>query len=239
VNHWFKSDLMTRTLLNGLPALFVLTSQAAPFRNLDFQSPNTRVLSTMNSGSVYLVKDVIPGWRVQYGSASQDVVFYNGGSQLFASAQLYGPSVPRRGDKFEFSMKSGLFFDGIGNATGAAIIYQIGEVPPTAKSISFEANIYQRYNDLHVSLGGQLLTLIELEKTGDFNHYAADVSAWAGKTSELRFSIEPGDYQFDSYVFLGNIRFSAIPAPAIPEPSTWALLITGLAALAWNHRRRA
>ena len=218
--------------------LIQLRCVSAAFRNLDFQSPNTRVLSTMNPGSVYLVKDVIPGWRVQYGSASQDVVFYNGGSQLFASAQLYGPSVPRSGDKFEFSMKSGLFFDGIGNAVGAAIIYQIGEVPPTAKSISFEANIYQRYNDLQVSLGGQLLTLIEMEKIGYNNYYVADVSAWAGKTSELRFSIEPGDYQFDTYVFLGNIRFSAIPAPAIPEPSTWALLITSLSALAWDHRCR-
>ena len=225
---------MNRLSLWCVLYLLVLTVRAASFRNLDFQSPNIKGLS----GPTGLVKDIIPGWRLQYGNAIPDVMFYNSASQIFASAQLYGPEAPRIGDTFKFWMKSGLFFDNISDGVGAATIYQIGQVPLTAKSIRFEAIIYQSYNDLHVSLGGQLLTLIELEKIGDFNHYAADVSAWAGKTSELRFSIEPGDYQFDTYVGLGNIRFSAIPAPAIPEPSTWALLITGLAALAWNRRRQ-
>ena len=66
--------------------LTISLCQAAAFRNLDFQSPNTQRIS----GSVDLVKYIIPGWSLQYGGVNQDSMWYNGISLLFPSAQLLG-----------------------------------------------------------------------------------------------------------------------------------------------------
>ena len=65
--------------------------------------------------------------------------------------------------------------------------------------------------------------------------YEADVSAWAGKTTELRFTVVPGNYP-DASSTLADIEFSPLPISTIPEPSTWALLAMGLAALGWATR---
>jgi len=204
--------------------------RGAEFKNLDFQSPNVRRI-TERFG---LVRDVIPGWRLQIAEQDQDWMFYNNTCFICPSAQLQGPEVPGVGDTFTFSIKSGLLLDGSGNMATASI-YQVGEVPSTAKSLQFQAGLgfQTTISDLQVFLGGQLLPLVEL---GTPWSYGADVASLAGTTKELRFSINPGAYLDGSWVQLADIQFSSTPVPAIPEPSTWALLATGLAALGWATR---
>jgi len=133
-------------------------------------------------------------------------------------------------------MKSG-FLLGVGTMA-AVSIYQVGEVPESSKSIRFEANMFPSDSYLHVSMAGQELSLIGTPN-GDPFRYEVDISSWAGKTGELRFTVGPGSDLVGGT--LADIEFSSIPVSPIPEPSTWALLATGLAALGWaarNSRKR-
>lgn len=205
----------------------------ADFKNLDFQSPNVRTI-TERFG---LVKDIIPGWRLQIADQDRNWMFYNNVSQLFPSAGLYGPEVPRLADKFTFGMKTGVFFDGSNVILASASVFQVGEVPEFAKSIHFRAHMFPVDENLHISMDGQIVQFQRLS-SGDTEMlfgYEADVSAWAGKTAELRFTVVPGNYP-DSSAALADIEFSPMPVSAIPEPSTWALLATGLVAVGWVTR---
>lgn len=215
-----------------------MVCHSAAFRNLDFQSPNIRILSIPKPGGEHQVHDVIPGWRLQVAEQNRDWMFYNNISLLFPSAQLLGPKVPRIGDEFTFTINSGIIFDGFKETMGTASIYQIGQVPESAKSIHFRALMLRISDNLHVSLDGQVLQFQRFADgdEGDFFGYEADVSDWAGKTAELRFTVGPGDYPRGAGGPLADIEFSSIPVAAIPEPSTWALLATGLAAVGWVTR---
>ena len=76
---------------------------------------------------------------------------------------------------------------------------------------------------LEVTFAGQPLTLI---KTGDgirYDKIAADISAYAGQTGELRFT--SSNLQITTFDYLDAIRFSPV---AVPEPNTVALLALGL-----------
>lgn len=220
--------------------LLSVSCQGAAFRNLDFQSPNIRVLARSEPWIDHLVKDVIPGWHLQFGGVEQNLMLYNNSTQLFANAILQGPRVPRVGDIFMFHMNTGISFDFSYENMASASIYQVGQVPASAKSIHFHVGFgfHTSIHDFHVTINNTLLPLIEYDAMEHTIHYQADVSSWAGGTAELRFTVEP-DREFNgfhNYVGLGAIEFSPIPVPAIPEPSTWALLATGLAALGWATR---
>jgi len=194
-------------------------------------------------GREHQVDDVIPGWRLQVAEQNRDWMFYNNISLLLPRAKLLGQKVPNIVGEFTFTIKFGIVFDFFKKTMGTASIYQIGQVSESAKSIHFAALMLRIFENLHVSMDGQVLQLQRFGdgNAGDFFGYEADVSAWAGKTAELRFTVGPGDYPNGAGGSLADIEFSAIPVPAIPEPSTWALLATGLAALDWatrNSRQR-
>lgn len=130
------------------------------------------------------------------------------------------------------------------------VLWQTGDIPSDASSLRF---LYHG-NDLQVSVGGEVRPLYALPDvpTGDpeipvFHYYAVDVSPYAGQTVELRFQFRsrgyddfsevprrPGEPDAQSHV-LDDLSFS--PLPAVPEPSTWALL--GLGALSLALARRA
>ena len=127
---------------------------------------------------------------------------------------------------------------------------QTGDIPADAQSLRF---LYHG-NDLRVHLGGALATVHFLEDraSGDpdvplFHYYAVDVSGFAGQTTLLQFEFRsfgnypgreptvPGWPDAKMHV-IDDLSFS--PLPAVPEPSTWALLGVGLGALLWRGRRR-
>ncbi len=129
---------------------------------------------------------------------------------------------------------------------------QTGDIPLDAQSLRF---LYHG-NDLRVFLADSERTLQPLPDviSGDpqiplYHYFAVDVSPYAGQTVELRFEFRsqgyddfrlipprlPGEPDAQSHV-LDDLSFS--PLPAVPEPSTWALLGLGVAALAWGSRKR-
>lgn len=129
---------------------------------------------------------------------------------------------------------------------------QTGEVPLGSQSLRF---LYHG-NDLKVFLGGDERTLYSLPDviSGDpqiplYHYFAVDVSPYAGRTVELRFDfysrgydedwgeyppLYPGEPHPQNHV-LDDLSFSPL---AVPEPSTWALLGLGSAALVWGTRKQ-
>lgn len=87
-------------------------------------------------------------------------------TSFFPVPDCMAPKFPV-GDAFTFSMKSGLRLDGSGTMA-AASIYQVGEVPSTAKSIRFQVSLgfQTSVGDLHVTLDNTLLPLIESDAMG-------------------------------------------------------------------------
>jgi hypothetical protein len=114
-------------------------------------------------------------------------------------------------------------------------VFQTGDIPRDANSLQFVGNIGPRVDLLHVFLGGQELQLVKQEPIGFGYRFGAEVTAWAGKTAELRFTIEPGSQSFFGSAGLGDIRFS--PVALVPEPSTWALLCVSGVLLLWVAKR--
>ena len=205
----------------------------SPFLNLDFQSPNIKAISNPQSGGVVRVHDALPGWQLQIGNEFRQLMYYNNVCITCPSASLGGPENPVNGDAFGFTIKSGYYSPNF--TMLATSIYQTGDVPIKAQSLQFVAGVDPNFESLHVSVGGQQLRFIQLEKNAFYEYrYAADVSKWAGEAAELRFTIGPGAFDEGAAASLAGIHFSPDPLPATPEPSTWALLCTGLAALIWN-----
>lgn len=103
----------------------------------------------------------------------------------------------------------------------SAGIAQTGVVPLTTKSLRFLGDIY---GSLGVSLDGNSIQIHALESTPQGTVFGADISSWAGQTTELRFSTLGTYANPFTFISLDNIQFSP---QAIPEPS-----VAGFVALA-------
>jgi hypothetical protein len=122
-----------------------------------------------------------------------------------------------------------------------ASIFQTGDVPAQAKSITFL--MQGAYGPAPiVTLGATPINLVTLSDNSNVYTMAGDVSAFAGQTLELKFLCEGTGtpYAYNTSVESGfemdNINFSTV---AIPEPSSYAALISGTALLgAWILRKR-
>jgi len=113
-----------------------------------------------------------------------------------------------------------------------ASIRQTGLVPATSRSIQFKAQTEP--GAFSVSLDGVSLPYFNLSTGSGYSVYGADVSAFAGRTVELEFSLSrlPGtDY---SNWNIDSIQFSDL---AIPEPGVAAFVVVG-GVLLWRFRRR-
>lgn len=103
-----------------------------------------------------------------------------------------------------------------------AEISQTGTIPMSAQSLRFLATSLTPV----VSFGGNTLATQRIAGTARFHVLAADVSALAGRSGELRFS-HTG--------LLDGISFSTAP---VPEPHLiWLLLAGGVALFVRRHNR--
>jgi hypothetical protein len=194
------------------------------FRNLDFESAQFVPVPGALDGSV-IWSNAMPGWIGYIGGQIQTSIIPDG-----RPIGSYSPFICINTPRFNTALQGQydvLFADGTaaGNIIPVALT-QTGLVPFQARSLQFLA-----YTDgSHVVLlGGQQLPIVQLSNGPMFGTalYGADISAFAGKTLELRFQTGVnGD-------FIDAISFSSSP---IPEPSTSALGFIGVAFLFFKRR---
>jgi MYXO-CTERM domain-containing protein len=93
---------------------------------------------------------------------------------------------------------------------------------------------------LVLSLDGTSSPYYEV-KTVSLNYdlYEADVSEWAGKTSQLKVTIGAGsDPGFISAVLVSGFTFSSSAVQVAPEPGAWVRALLGLVTLGAIRRRQ-
>ena len=83
---------------------------------------------------------------------------------------------------------------------------------------------------LQISFGGEAIAFSETGSTANYNIYSADVSALAGSSGQLLFSLPA----YTSNATLDNIQFST---SSVPEPSAFALTALGGLLLAWRRSK--
>lgn len=104
--------------------------------------------------------------------------------------------------------------------SGNTALGQTGQIPPGTQTVTYWAQ--GDFNPLQVTFHGQMLSFIALSTTANYTIYGADISAFAGQTGELRFSVS---WNAGPPVMFDNIQFSNTP---IPEPGTIELFFLGL-----------
>ena len=87
---------------------------------------------------------------------------------------------------------------------------------------------------MQATFNGQPIDFLVTGSTANYTIYSADISAYAGQTGQLLFTLPPnvdGDY-----AILDNIQFSTT---AVPEPGPFALAALGTLLLGFRRWRSA
>jgi hypothetical protein len=190
---------------------------AQGFVNLDFESAN---LTGLPTGSVPAA-NAFPGWTVNAQYIIYDDVSLSGNSISIMDANGY-PPFPIQGNYFAFLNS--------GNTPGMGIpvsLGQSGTIPLGTQSITFWGNI----GGLQITFAGQSLAFSKTGSMAHYNIYAADISAFAGQTGQLLFSLPP----YVNSATLDNVQFSS---SSVPEPSQLALTALGAVLLGFRRRLR-
>lgn len=223
--------------------LFTGVSQGASFRNLDFEEARTNSLSRSTVTIIDYegpAADLLPGWQLFFGGVLLPKVGYNLTGIAIASkrvrsgvANLLSAAPPNVGEgRGPLQGRFSLSLSGAGSGSEFALV-QRGDIPSDA--------VYLTYQFLgapfSVTINGVTITRFfdEMQHSEPPNGRMvfANVSRFAGlKDAELRFTTTPGIFGTPADLHtLDRIAF------VIPEPSTWALLLLGGAALLWRSVR--
>ena len=188
------------------------------FINLNFEHPVLPLIRDIEFKVP--ITNALPGWAGYIGGNQVGQIVYNTFSLGAAAISLQGPgSLDQafQGSYFVFLQSS--FPDGL----VIPAIAQTGRVPPDTKSLRLFSS---PGSSLQAVFAGQPVPLIQIGADANYVILGGDITAFAGKTGELRFT---------GAGFLDNIQFSDQP---IPEPSILALFGVGALLLLCRFRRQ-
>ncbi|MEI7728570.1 MAG: hypothetical protein WCO56_03325 [Verrucomicrobiota bacterium] len=205
---------------------------ATVFQNLNFEEATVPDLPSGSWNSSEPVADALPGWRAFIGTFEVTTVPHNAHPFGAVSVIIYGPY------SWSSDILSGNYSAGLAGAYyyqpefRNASIAQVGAVPMWANSIQFKVSPWA--HAFTVSLGGNVLPTQQLSSTAQYLIWAADVSAYAGNETELRFTSMYDGLGPPNLISLDDIQFST---DMVPEPSALALGCTG-GLVCWRAVRR-
>jgi hypothetical protein len=226
--------------MKAMRLLFTMLSPvcliAQQFRDLDFESPSPAGLQEIQQHGanqwVLNLADALPGWSLDFGGVPQSVILYQTVAQTLPSAGLYSNAYtppPFNDAPGNYTLLLHSAFTSPSDSTPVSVnLFQTGMIPVDAKSLQFFG--WTTEAQFHVSLDGQPLPWVHLTAEPFGYEYGVDVSQWAGKTAELRFTVDGGVPLTFGAANLANVHFSSIPI-STPEPSSWCLALTGFLSL--------
>ena len=190
------------------------------FANLDFESAT---IPQNRANGLVSETDALPGWTASMlplGNLS--TVYFN--NALDGMVPLYS-NISLLGTNSEDVIDGGysVMLEFAGPALPWPVsIDQTGLVPAGSQSIWFKAQ-FGGGGPLTVSLGNQIIPIYAESQGPNYTLYAGDVSALAGQTVDLAFTVLPSSQP--NLWILDSIEFSPTP---IPEPGTLGLLAIGV-----------
>ena len=204
----------------------VVAVKGQGFVNLNFER-------AVNPTSYYAT-NLIPSWTAYLDGMPQTYVGYDSITLGAGAVWLYDTNsgigyAPPQGKYF-------IYLQGGYKNGGSPAIGQTGTIPVGSQSIYF----WGADGDMTITFNGFSLAFFKYNSTPNYEIWAADISAYAGQTGELRFTAPDGNtfnngYPFGANGLIDNIQFSNSP---VPEPSSLALTAVGVAWLASLRRRK-
>ena len=226
-----KNMKTSHKLLVSLIIGLSLTSRAQLVPNGSFEN-GSRPTDPAQSGSTLSTNTALPGWSI-FGSP----LYYQYGplgGPVIAIGNYYAPS----------SGTNAIYLQaGFSGAPTPVSLWQNLVIPSNIKSITFESksavdpNLYHGYYlALLFSTAGVSITPQSFStNSAGYINYGIDVSAYAGSTMELRFTVDPLGGPVGGAYLIDNIQFSQSP---VPEPFSWTLFGIGGGILGFRFFRK-
>lgn len=216
---------------------------AGSFVNLNFESSLPSSPVPGDPWERHPISRVMIGWSGYNGDQPETAVSIN---NIFLDSAGISLFTTRVSGPLDFSSEilqgtqSAFLQAGVQPGFGPIVptsLAQTGTVPVGVQSLQFEAILGNA--PFTVSLNGVASPVWELALNDRgaapaSKTFGVDVSPYAGKEVDLRFTVLPGDTQHGTLV-LDRLQFSA---SSVPEPATWTLLGTGAIALGLRLRKR-
>lgn len=205
---------------------FAESGFAQGFTNLDFESANLPPVPSGQYGGAVPISDALPGWTGYINGSQVKTILQNNLLVGGSSIDILGPDWNTTGI---IEGNYTVLLQGGSPATYSAAIAQTNLIPVTARSLEFKSNSSSSSQPLAVTIGGQPISLIPLLTTSTYTLYGGNISAFSGKTEELRFTALGASslyFSIDSMVFSSEV---------VPEPGVLVLFVLGSLVLGLRH----
>ncbi len=191
------------------------------FTDLNFASAT--VVPVNGSDTFIEFSPAFPGWTGYIGTNVATEAVYNETALDSSGISLLGnPVFPG----YEATLQAGFLLNQPGTSVDTSLS-QTGLIPAGTQSLLFSGSYQGQANGFAVTLNGQTLPLITVSigYSSVFVEYGANISAWAGQTATLAFTVFPQQpHTDDNYLNLADIRFSDLPVP-VPEPGIFVFVL--------------
>ncbi|HVM62989.1 MAG TPA: PEP-CTERM sorting domain-containing protein [Verrucomicrobiae bacterium] len=219
-------------------AMIPVACLAGAFQDLDFEQAQL-VPSTEGYGWGVVLTNAFPSWQATVNGSPTDFAIHNVVILDYNTVGIYDANAPGyMGHSPTFGRYSAYLESEYPLAD--AELAQTGLIPSTAKSIwfattpfSLEPNPQAQPSDLLLKfeVNGQTIPYVAMDEEAGYTMWAADISAFKGTTSEIRFALQDA---VGVAVGLDDIAFSS---QVVPEPGTLALVAVSVSLLGFALRR--